>query len=231
MPALTEKSARRVQRQILRAEGGEFNNPPKRTKRRIGKNSTPRVVMLLEDLESGGRAEAAVLVETVSSESQIVEICGRPQSGTFRLDFSGEETSDLAYDISAADLKTALVALPGLSAGDLEVEFGPRANVGGTAIYRWLIHFTGQYESVDVPELIPKSVSITGLGVTTLYPLEVEVRSQPDLEDTGDRIRVLCAVPLPSNVRIYAGSIAVAIPIPSFGYCLTAVECRDCEGY
>lgn len=227
---LTERSVQRLETQLLRAEGGEFDNPPRRRQRNGRRDPTPRVVMLLEDCDSGGRAESAILVEVESTESQILEIVGSPLSGTFTLEFDGETTEALDFDTTAEDLQEALESLANITPGDVLVELGPGAQTGSRVIYRWLIHFTGQYESEDVPELVP-TATITGQGAFSTVSLEMNVRSQPDLEDTGETLSALCVVPLPTGMTIEAGSIGIALPVPSFSYCLVAVECRDCGTY
>lgn len=228
---LTEFSAQRLETQLLRAEGGAFDNPPKRSTRKPRREPTPRVVMLLEDCESGDRAEAAILVEVESTETQLVEVCGTPYSGTFKLQFDEETTAELAYNITAEDLQEALEELDNIDPGDVRVEMGPGSETGDDVIYRWLIHFTGQYEGEDVPELVPTEVDIQGQGAFSIVRLDVEVRSRPDLEDTGDTLNALCVVPLPPGMKIYAGSIGVVLSVPSFGYCLITVECHDCGAY
>lgn len=231
MPGLTTSTVRRIHRQVRRAEHGEFNNPPRGRSEHVPRDPRPRVVMLLEDCQSGDRAECAVLVEVESTETQIVEILGRPVSGTFRLRFDGEQTEAMPYGVTAAEMQYALEALPNINPGDVIVEIGPEASVGGRAIYRWLISFTGQYDSQDVAELIPVNVDLLVEGAFSTADAVIEVRSLPDLEDTGETLSVLCVVPLPTSIVLHAGSVAIALPIPSFGYCFTAIECRDCELY
>ncbi len=56
------------------------------------------------------------LVRTDVVAVQTVTITGVPTGGTFTLTYAGATTGDLAYNISAADMQTALRALAGLSA-------------------------------------------------------------------------------------------------------------------
>lgn len=232
---LSERSIKRLERQLLRAEGGAFDPPPRRSQRHRHRDPTPRVVLLLEDCESGGRAEAAILTEIESTETQILEICGTPFAGTFTLEFDEKITEPIDFDATAEALQDALEDLDNIDKGDVLVEIGPGAAVEEEEpIYRWLIHFTGQFESQteEVPELIVHNVDVRIQGVEDeddSIEARFEVRTQPDLEDTGDTIEVLCVVPLPPGITIYAGSIAIALPVPGFGYCLTAVECHDCR--
>ena len=133
MPSLTDRSILRIQRQVLRAEGGEFDPPPGTGARRRRRDPTPRVVMLLEDCQSGERALAAILIEVQRTETQIVGFCGTPLSGTFALRFDGQTTADIAYNATAAEVQAALESLDNINPGDVRVEFGPssaRAIVG-----------------------------------------------------------------------------------------------------
>jgi hypothetical protein len=229
MPGLTQDSVRRLHRQLKRAERGEFNNPPRRGNPHVPRDPHPRVVMLLEDCASGDRAECAVLVEVESTETQIVGFLGQPVSGTFKLSFDGQQTEALAYDVTAEQMQTALGALSSISPGDVIVEMGPGASVGNRGIYRWLVSFTGQYEGSNVSELVATNVDLLVEGAFESADALIEVRSLPDLEDTGETIDCLCVVPLPTAVTLHAGAIAIAVFVPSFGYVFNAVECRDCE--
>lgn len=224
MPELGRKSITRLHRQLKRAEGGEFNNPPRRGSGHQPRDAKPRVVMLLEDCASGDRAECAILVEVASTETQIVEIVGTPLSGTFTLAFNGQVTEALPYDVTAEEMQAALEGLDGINPGDVIVEIGPSAGVNGFSVYRWLVSFTGQYNAQDVAELVAAS-SVIGEGDVADVDLEVGVRSLPDVEDTGDTLDVLCATPLPEAVVIPAGAIGVALFVPTFGYCLVTAEC------
>jgi hypothetical protein len=56
-----------------------------------------------------------------TSEVQTVTITGGPTGGTFTLTYSGQTTASIAYDASAADVQSALEALPNLAPGDVTV--------------------------------------------------------------------------------------------------------------
>ena len=231
MPGIGNDTLRRLSTQLRRAERGEFDREPLRSKKHVPKSGPPRVVMLLEDCESGDVAECAILIEVESTETQIVEIQGTPTAGTFMLEFQGERTTALSYDITAAQMQAELEALGSINPGDVIVEMGPGASLGSRKIHRWLVSFTGQYEGNDVAEMIPRNVDLTIQGWSVDVEAIIEVRSLPDLEDTGDTLRAKCVVPLPPGITIHAGAIGLALPVPSFGYCLWAIECFDCDTY
>lgn len=231
MPTLSERFLRRLGRMLIAFERGELTPPPKGRPPHKGESPRPRIVMALDDCPSGARVDCGVLVEIASTETQLVEICGTPTGGTFKLTFDGQTSEEIAYNATAAQLQTALENLSNINAGDVVVEIGPGASLGSSKIYRWLIHFTGQFAGEDVPELIAQSAvdgeNYLGEDIT----LEVEVASQPDLEDTGETLPVKCAIPLPPGQMIHAGSIGLAVHVPTHRYCFAAVECRDCESY
>ena len=58
-------------------------------------------------------------LELAANEQQILEITGTPTGGTFTLTLNDEETGTIAYNASAADIVTALVALASVTAGDI----------------------------------------------------------------------------------------------------------------
>ena len=82
-----------------------------------------------------------------------------------------------------------------------------------------------------MPLLVATDVSVVIQGAHTQPEALVEIAAHPDLEDSGDTLEVFCVVPLPPGVVLHAGSIGLTQPVPSFGHCLAAVECRDCESY
>jgi hypothetical protein len=72
-------------------------------------------------------------------------------SGTFTLKYIDQTTTDLAYNITAADLKTALEALSNIASGDVDVGGGP-GDDGGTKPY--VITFRGALAGEDVTALV-----------------------------------------------------------------------------
>lgn len=61
------------------------------------------------------------LLNVSSNEKQSITISGTPTGGTFTLTFEGDTTTALAYNISAANMATALIALGTIGAGDVSV--------------------------------------------------------------------------------------------------------------
>lgn len=89
------------------------------------------------------------------SEVQRITVTGSPTGGTFTLTFEGETTGPIAFNATAAQVQTALEALPDIEPGDVVATGGP---LPGTAI---TLTFGGRYDGVDVPQVTTTS-SFTG---------------------------------------------------------------------
>lgn len=59
-----------------------------------------------------------------TDEVQTLTPSATPASGSFRLQYDGFKTAALAYNVSAADMQTALNALPNIGAGGVGVALG-----------------------------------------------------------------------------------------------------------
>jgi hypothetical protein len=90
-----------------------------------------------------------------SSEVQTVTITGTPTGGSFTLTWSGQTTAAIAYNATAATVKTALEALSNINVGDVITAGGP---FPGTAV---TVTFTGQYAGVNVAQMTSTD-SLTG---------------------------------------------------------------------
>ena len=77
--------------------------------------------------------------------------------GTFTLTFDGETTSALAFDASAATVKTALDGLSNINPGDVTVALDALV---------YTITFAGQYAGENVPALVSDASSLTGGGTS-----------------------------------------------------------------
>ena len=134
------------------------------------------------EVESGGTPlEGGVFVSTGNdggirgpnedpNESQHLIIGG--ESGQFKLSFESDTTGDLASDISAEQLQTALEGLPSIGAGNVSVEFNDSVGPGGFIGY-FVIGFQGDLSSQDLPQ-------ITASTGTTPLAGQRRVDIQPD---------------------------------------------------
>lgn len=84
-------------------------------------------------------------------------------AGTFTLTLEGQVSAAVAFNVSAADLKTALENLPNVNVGDVAVTGGP-GNSGGSTPY-FVEFVAGEYLD-NPPALVGADVNLTGGGDT-----------------------------------------------------------------
>lgn len=84
-------------------------------------------------------------------------------SKNWKFGFDGEETGNLLFNISAAELQAAAEKLATINPGDLVVTGGP-GNSGGTTPY--ILTFGGQYAGENVPQASATKVDLEGGGAT-----------------------------------------------------------------
>jgi len=90
-----------------------------------------------------------------AAEVQTITITGTPTGGTYTLTFDGETTGAIAYNATAATVRSALAELSNINYTDITTAGGPHP---GTAI---TVAFAGQYEHTDVA-LMTATGSLTG---------------------------------------------------------------------
>lgn len=103
------------------------------------------------------------------SEVQTVTITGTPTGGNFTLEFSGQETANIAWNAAASAVQAALEALSNITPGDVVCAGGP---LPGTAV---TCTFGGQYAGTDVALMVEDDAGLTGgtapaVTVTTTTP-------------------------------------------------------------
>lgn len=81
---------------------------------------------------------------------------GAATGGAFTLTYSGQTTSTIAYNASAATVQAALEALSNIGAGDVTVT--------GSAAGPWTVEFTGALDQTDVALMTSNAASVTGPG-------------------------------------------------------------------
>jgi hypothetical protein len=91
-----------------------------------------------------------------TNEVQGVAITGSPTGGTFTLTWSGQTTAAIPYNATAAQVKTALVALSNIGPGDVDVTGGPLPGTGVS------VTFKGQYIGTDVAAMTKNAGGLTG---------------------------------------------------------------------
>lgn len=86
----------------------------------------------IQDILDDVSAEVATTVAGVAAVAEIQTITVDATAGTFTITYAGQTTAALAFDVAAADMQTALVALSNIAPGDVVVTGGPGAAGGGT---------------------------------------------------------------------------------------------------
>lgn len=89
-----------------------------------------------------------------TNEVQTVTITGEPTGGTFTLTYSGQTTSALAYNATAAQVATALKALSNIGDTDVQVT---GANGGP-----YTVTFIGALGETNVAQMTASGASLTG---------------------------------------------------------------------
>lgn len=109
-----------------------------------------------KDGSSWGVGPYNVVASAGTDEVQTVTITGTPTGGTFTLTFDGEETAAIAYNATAAAVKSALEALSNINEGDIaSVTGGPGP---GTP---YVVTFGGEYGDTNL-DLMEASEAFTG---------------------------------------------------------------------
>lgn len=91
-----------------------------------------------------------------ANEVQSVAITGAPTGGTFALAFKGQVTAPIAYNAAAADVQTALQALPAIGAGGVACAGGP---LPGSSVS---CTFSGPLAATNVPTITAGGGGLTG---------------------------------------------------------------------
>ncbi|EAQ81658.1 hypothetical protein [Blastopirellula marina] len=125
-----------------------------------GEDGRPFTITTNADNGSIGDVAVSTTVQASggANEKQQVALPIGVTGGTFTLTFSGQTTSAVAYNASAATLQTALEALSNIDSGDVEVS--------GDAAGPWTIEFKQAYALTDVPAITMDSSSLTAGSVS-----------------------------------------------------------------
>jgi hypothetical protein len=90
------------------------------------------------------------------NETQTVTITGTPTGGTFTLSYAGQTTAGIAWNATAAAVKSALEALTTIGTGNVGVTGGPAP---GTA---FVVTFRADLGITDVALMTASAASLTG---------------------------------------------------------------------
>ncbi|MGW1998152.1 hypothetical protein [Embleya sp. NPDC001921] len=114
-----------------------------------GANGTPAVSTLID-------LAGADVGAFFTSEVQTVTITGTPTGGTFTLTYDSQTTAGIPYNATAAQVKTALVALSNIGTSDVTTTGGA---LPGTPI---VVTFGGALSGTNVTQMTASSAGLTG---------------------------------------------------------------------
>lgn len=100
---------------------------------------------------------------TAAGRNERVRIAVDATGGTFTVTFGAQTTPAQAFNVTAATLQAALIALSSIEAGEVSVTGGP-GNAGATTPY--VIEFVGGKAETDVGAVTTSAVSLTGGAAT-----------------------------------------------------------------
>jgi|GEM_PF-803050 len=126
--------------------------------------------------EGGGHI---IFHATSLRELQKVTLGKQTTGGTFTLAFQGQSTGPIAYDASAAAVRAALEALPGIGTGNVTVTDEAGAGPEGGP---YVVRFTGSLSGVDVPQLTadPSGLTVSsGEGSVTVVTMSSAAARPP----------------------------------------------------
>lgn len=106
--------------------------------------------------ETRGIASGTGAPSNGTSEVQTLAITGTPTGGTFKLEFKGQRTAAIAYNASAANVVSALVAVPTIGAGGVTATGGA---LPGTDV---VITFAGNNAAREQPLITVVESALTG---------------------------------------------------------------------
>jgi NHL repeat len=146
---------------------------------------------------NAGRAVVVTSTPGTASVNEVQRVTVTANSGQFRLTFGADTTADLAFNISASALRTALQALPSIGSGNANVSGGPGSTTGGT----YTITFVGALQRTNVTQLV--SANGTAPLRRSAASADAIVPGPPLVETTGSPVRTATTARLDSRVSTH----------------------------
>lgn len=119
----------------------------------------------------------AVSASAAVNELQSVNLTGSPTGGTFTLTWSGQTTSGIAWNASAASVVSALEALSNIGSGDVAAT--------GSAGGPWTVEFTGTLAGANQPAMTGSGANLTGGSAQSVATATEVASSGPNHWDTA----------------------------------------------
>ncbi len=134
-------------------------------------------------------------VANVPTANEVQRVAVDATGGTFKLIFAGDITAALAYNITAANLQTALVGLTSIGAGNVLVTGGPG---GAGAVNPYVVTFQAAKAAKDVPAMVSDRTLLTGGASTAVVTTTINGRAA---QPSGDVRCLSCHDPHASDNR------------------------------
>lgn len=133
--------------------------------------STPIERYDFENANGNGVGFLAPITSLVNEGQKLVVTA---TGGEFKLTFAGETTASIPYNASAIVLLEALLALPSIDPGSIEVNGGPGNTSGSVPFDTYYIVFRGSLGSVDVSQITTSNgnVPLSGGSATVTTVLD-----------------------------------------------------------
>ena len=123
------------------------------------------------------------LVQVNMRESQTIQFGNMPEGGTYRLTFNGQTTAPIPFirqlvipgippirtaevvaPLNVQQIRDAMLALPNINPGDVEVVPFTGGTVDGGSLFNYEVKFGGQYAGTDVPKMVATDVQLQNAG-------------------------------------------------------------------
>ncbi len=163
-----------------------------------------------------------------TDEAQTVTVTGTPTGGSFTLTFNGQTTAAIPYNATAAQVKTALVALSNVASTDVTTTGGP---LPGSPV---VVTFGGNYNDTNVAQMTA-TASLTG-GSSPTAAVSTTTPGVTGATVTGYRAPEVNTDPVPNGVAIEAWSNAIlnnalASSLPYQHWVLPRCKVRPSEAF
>lgn len=130
--------------------------------------------IIINDSTNGSEQISYTGITTLANEKQTITLTNTT-GGTFTLSYNGVVTAALAYNITTANLKTALEGLSTIGSGNVDVS--------GTAGTSYVVEFKTNLAGTNVPLLIVNGGSLT--GSTPTIAVTVGTGNDSEFDFTG----------------------------------------------
>ena len=170
----------------------------------VGIGDTFYLQTLVEDTRSSAQGVFAAyfdldydesLVRVNQRESQTIQFSNNPEGGTYTLTFNGQTTAPITFirqlviapgvppirsaevvaPLNVANIRDALLALPNIDPGDIEVVPLIGGTVAGGALFNYEVKFGGQYANTDVSKMSAANIDLSNGGAVAVFDTSNEL--------------------------------------------------------